>query len=199
MEASVKRTNPRSSRSDRHAISALFIASAGLLSGVSGACFVTDATQKLLTPVDPEMAVAMTLSAAAPTAAAPTAAATTANATETPVDSMPAAATTGTSEPGSPYQPDPNCPMTRIRVGEWTRVALDPPIANLVRDEPSLDTGTIIGRAAPGTVLRVLDGPDCKNEMLWWQVRLENGSGLEGWTAEGPTADWLDPGSAEPP
>ncbi|NIM96069.1 MAG: protein kinase [Anaerolineales bacterium] len=109
-----------------------------------------------------------------------------------------AAAFSPTPIPGTLWWPDPSCPHSRIRVGDWTRVGIDPWVANRVRDKPGKKIGEIIGHAQPGTVLKVLDGPVCNEEMLWWYVRTEDGS-LKGWTTEGPEGSYLDPGSAYPP
>ena len=110
-----------------------------------------------------------------------------------------AAQATPTSLHGSLWRPFPHCGESRIRVGEWTRVSLYPPDANRVRDEPSMQTGQIVGHAKPGTVLQVLGGPECEGRMIWWWVRTQDGS-LEGWTSEGEIGEfWLDPGSPNPP
>jgi hypothetical protein len=106
---------------------------------------------------------------------------------------------TPTEEVGSAWQPFPDCPETRIRVGNWTKVAEEPPLANRVRDEAGTEQGAVIGQAEPGTPLRVLDGPACEDGWIWWLVSVDDGSGLEGWTAEGPEGAWLVPGTLERP
>ncbi len=169
---------------------------AGLFSAGALACTVLGELPILLTPVDPEMAVAMTLTARAPTAIL---ASEVVAETQTPTGEPTPIASKEPLAAASTNQPDPDCPATGITVGEWTRVALQPPVANRVRSAPSLQTGGIIGRAEPGTVLKVLEGPECADQMLWWRVRLEDGSGLEGWTGEGPSSGWLDPSTAESP
>ena len=93
---------------------------------------------------------------------------------------------------GRTWRPDPNCPQSRIHVGNWTRVTLIPPLPNRVRHEPSFDTGTVLGFAQPVEFLEVLEGPIC-NEILWWRVRTEGD--IVGWTGEGDyDGFWLDPG-----
>ena len=100
---------------------------------------------------------------------------------------------------GTLYQPLVNCPESRIRVGNWTRVSLIPPKANRIRMDPGIEIGTVIGHAEPGTVLQVLDGPECATDMIWWWVRSQDGQ-VEGWTAEGVFGQfYLDPGSLDPP
>jgi hypothetical protein len=80
---------------------------------------------------------------------------------------------------------------TRLVPGLPGRVTTDPPLANVVRDEPGRD-GTLLGEIPPGGVFTVLEGPRCGPEgKTWWRV---NYSGLIGWTAEGePGSYWLEP------
>lgn len=106
---------------------------------------------------------------------------------------------TPTEEVGTAWQPFPDCPETSIRVGNWTKVAEEPPLANRVRDAPGTEVGAVLGQAEPGTPLRVLDGPACEDGWIWWLVSVDDGSGLEGWTAEGPEGAWLVPGTLERP
>jgi len=107
---------------------------------------------------------------------------------------------TDTPVPGSWWWPDENCPASRLRDRDWTRVSLYPPKPNRIRRGPGLGYDQI-GSAQPGQVLLVLGGPVCNDsdEMNWWYVRLD-GEDLEGWTAEGTFEEfWLDPGSHTPP
>lgn len=61
---------------------------------------------------------------------------------------------------------------------------------NNVRSEPA--TGQVIGQLQPAEDFTVLAGPECANEMYWWQV--DNGAGLVGWTAEADSSEyWLAP------
>jgi hypothetical protein len=61
---------------------------------------------------------------------------------------------------------------------------------NNVRSEPA--SGEVIGQLQPGEDFSVLAGPECVNDMYWWQV--DNGNGLVGWTAEADSSDyWLEP------
>ncbi len=62
---------------------------------------------------------------------------------------------------------------------------------NNVRSEPA--SGEVIGQLQPGDNFSVLAGPECVNDMYWWQV--DNGNGLVGWTAEADSSNyWLEPG-----
>jgi serine/threonine protein kinase len=107
-------------------------------------------------------------------------------------------AVTDTPIPGSIWRPDPDCPYSRIRVGNWTRVGSDEPVPNRIRETPGTD-GKYLGQAQPGTVLHVRAGPKCVDQRLWWYVITEDGD-LVGWTAEGEYARYyLEPGSLYPP
>jgi hypothetical protein len=78
--------------------------------------------------------------------------------------------------------------VSRLEVGDTAYVSLSP-IPNQIRSEPSLETGEIIGQAAPGEMLEILDGPSCADDLVWWRVRVES-TGLVGWTGEGDFDGW---------
>ncbi len=83
----------------------------------------------------------------------------------------------------------PQAPPSTLKTQDWVRVSLDPPLPNRIRSEPG-SAGTILGEAAPGSDLLVLEGPACLDGFAWWQVRTVDG--LEGWTIEGdPASYWL--------
>lgn len=87
--------------------------------------------------------------------------------------------------PGAAYQ-------SRLRVGDTAEVSSDPPLANRVRTDASLDA-EVLGYIQPGEDAIILEGPRCNNNWVWWKVR-SNESGLEGWTAEGDEDSyWLVP------
>jgi len=72
--------------------------------------------------------------------------------------------------------------LSRIHVGNTVEVSSDPPLANRVRQDASLDS-EVIGYIKPGETAVVIDGPGCNNQWVWWKVRAS--AGFEGWTAEG--------------
>jgi hypothetical protein len=81
---------------------------------------------------------------------------------------------------------------SRLHVGDQAYVAYDPPFNNNVRAKPDLD-GKLVGQIEPGEEFIVLDGPECSNDWVWWQIS-SLGQDLEGWTAEGDEEDyWLVP------
>lgn len=99
------------------------------------------------------------------------------------------------------WEPFPNsCPSSRLDEGDITQVSDTSPICNRIRTRPNTTSSEIIDCVDPGTILKVVDGPQCNNGMLWWQVEVEE-TELKGWTAEGDDDDfWLLPGIInEPP
>ncbi len=80
----------------------------------------------------------------------------------------------------------------RLVPGQRARVTTTPPLDNIVRSEPGIGQGTILGEIPPGGVFTVLNGPECGPEGIsWWRV---NYNGLVGWTGEGETGVyWLEP------
>jgi hypothetical protein len=80
---------------------------------------------------------------------------------------------------------------SRLAVGDFARVSLDPPKSNRVRSEPNRGA-SVIGHILPGGTFVVLEGPTCADGSYWWYVRTEK-TGLVGWTAEGDaSAYWLE-------
>lgn len=81
-------------------------------------------------------------------------------------------------------------PPTRLQVGDQVQVTFTDGSPNRIRQLPA--SSTILGSAPEGTKMVILEGPECKNERVWWKVSTENG--LTGWTAEGnPETYWLEP------
>ncbi|MEM5775901.1 MAG: hypothetical protein AAGU05_12940, partial [Anaerolineaceae bacterium] len=63
---------------------------------------------------------------------------------------------------------------------------------NRVRDEAGGDNA-IIGYIEPGEAVRIVDGPVCLNQWVWWKIT-SLATGLTGWTSEGDgTEYWLVP------
>jgi hypothetical protein len=112
--------------------------------------------------------------------------------TSTP-PSDPTATLTFTPTPAEgPWEACSNTYLSRLRVGDLAFVALDPPLANRVRERPNT-TSAILGNIEPGEEIEILGGPACNTRWVWWEVRsLEKD--LQGWTAEGDGVDyWLVP------
>ena len=92
---------------------------------------------------------------------------------------------------------DTACPSVdhlspRLEANIRAQVAPGPGTANNVRAEPGL-SGQIIAAIPSGGRFQVLDGPQCADGYVWWQVFY---GGETGWTAEGDPDQgryWLEP------
>jgi hypothetical protein len=74
------------------------------------------------------------------------------------------------------------CPgfmTSRLWPNTFAAITLGEP--NNLRDAPS-STGALIGQIPGGEVIAVLNGPQCAENMAWWQVEYK---GVTGWTSEG--------------
>ena len=81
---------------------------------------------------------------------------------------------------------------TRLVPGIRAWVEPGPGSANNLRAAPGLN-GEVIGKVWPGAPFQVLDGPQCADNYVWWQIEID---GAQGWTAEyDPSAGryWLEP------
>jgi hypothetical protein len=80
---------------------------------------------------------------------------------------------------------------SQLVTGLKAYVSFDPPLANRVRELPGRQA-RILGQIQPGTVVTILEGPNCANNWVWWRV--QSNEGLAGWTAEGDANTyWLLP------
>lgn len=78
-------------------------------------------------------------------------------------------------------------PYTRIRLGDRVAVMEGTGDAS-IRDLPA--SGTVYDKFPEGSIFEVIGGPNCSNQIVWWEVR--TGNGLVGWTAEGKNEEyWL--------
>lgn len=76
---------------------------------------------------------------------------------------------------------------SQLFVGAWARVT--PGLPNNLRADASR-TSAWLGRIPAGAMMRVLNGPQCNQGILWWQV---NYNGVVGWTGEGTSAQrWIE-------
>jgi hypothetical protein len=83
----------------------------------------------------------------------------------------------------------PGAPAILLKVNDWARVSVDPPLSNRLRSQPS-SSGEITGEVGSGKNVLVQEGPQCANGYTWWKVRSLEGQ--EGWTVEGDdTGYWL--------
>ncbi len=85
-------------------------------------------------------------------------------------------------EPFPSWDACPDSSPSLLHKGDNAQVTQFPPVSNRVRVKPGINeerTGTL----QPGEKLLVIDGPQCADGFVWWNVRSE--SGTSGWTAEG--------------
>lgn len=86
--------------------------------------------------------------------------------------------------------------LTFLQANRWAKTT--PGDANNVRLQPNRQA-EILGQIPGETHFRVLNGPTCADNLIWWQVESE-GSALRGWMAEGssgtPFIEALDQSSA---
>ncbi len=97
----------------------------------------------------------------------------------------PTAAFIGVYPPGTWLPCGENAAKSRLMIGSYAYVSNDPPLANLLHKTAGTES-SIIGRAQPGEVLYIKDGPKCKEGMVWWYVSSTK-DGQVGWTGEGST------------
>ncbi len=90
-------------------------------------------------------------------------------------------------EPFPSWDACPDSSPSLLHKGDNAQVTQFPPVSNRVRVKPGINaerTGTL----QPGEKLLVIDGPQCADGFVWWNVRSE--SGISGWTAEGKGQDY---------
>jgi hypothetical protein len=81
---------------------------------------------------------------------------------------------------------------TRLKVGDFAFVSFYPALRQRIRSSYGTEN-SILELIPVGTAVKILDGPECADNWVWWKVRVLN-SGLEGWTSEGDKdAYWLIP------
>lgn len=76
-----------------------------------------------------------------------------------------------------------------VQAGYYARVANTGGVGVTVRGGPSVNNAPIT-IASDGAVVFVVDGPEEGNDLLWWNIRLDDDT--EGWAA----ADYLEPSAA---
>lgn len=88
--------------------------------------------------------------------------------------------TTGPTKPA--YEACDSDYLSRLHIGDRAKVSEFPPQANRVRSEPNIEADTL-GYIQPGDGMKILEGPKCSNNWVWWKVQAD--TGLVGWTSEG--------------
>lgn len=88
---------------------------------------------------------------------------------------------TATKTPGKQASACPGAPEQRLEVNEDAKVCTREDNVFL-RSGPSKQE-VVIKKVSPGTVVLIIDGPECANSWSWWRVRLNDGT--TGWMSEG--------------
>ncbi len=92
------------------------------------------------------------------------------------------------------WRPFPECPESRLHVGDQTQVIYSSLLCSHLRSEPNTESGKIIDCLEPGVSMTIIGGPQCREGRVWWKVETENGN--VGWMAEGDGIEtWLAPPS----
>ena len=96
-----------------------------------------------------------------------------------------------TMEFRGPWIACPEAIPSRLHIGDLAMVGLNG-LANHLRTDHGT-SATVIGHLEPGVRMRVLDGPACNHNMVWWYVQPIDVSYGPGWTSEGSDDYWLVP------
>ncbi len=99
---------------------------------------------------------------------------------------------TATPRPTRP--PSCNEMPFRMKVGEGGRTTLLPAVPTNVRTGPGLSSPRF-QEIPPGQMFEVIGGPQCADNIAWWQITVYDRSGLwTGWIGEGQNGTyWIEP------
>jgi hypothetical protein len=101
------------------------------------------------------------------------------------------------SETASPEVAGGDCTQgwTQLNVGGYAKVAgavNDPP--NRVRSSPKKTSNNTIAQIPPGTIVHLIRGPVCADNLVFWKIEEDSLPAGTGWTAEGDGQGyWLEP------
>jgi hypothetical protein len=60
-----------------------------------------------------------------------------------------------------------------------------------LRDNPSAESGDVIGTLNPLEEIEILSGPVCAENLVWWEIESVE-RGIDGWIPEGDRVnDWI--------
>jgi hypothetical protein len=83
-------------------------------------------------------------------------------------------------------------PFSRLSVGMRAYTLKDPPLPQRLHKEAGKDKDRA-GWIQPGETVKILEGPVCADQWVWWRVETEAGHNI-GWAAEGDESGyWLNP------
>ncbi len=81
-------------------------------------------------------------------------------------------------------------PPSRLELGITVIIKEGMRYSIRLRAQPGI-SGSVSGSVQPNDVLRIVDGPICLDQLVWWEVQ-SMGTGEEGWAVEGNQYDsWL--------
>jgi hypothetical protein len=99
----------------------------------------------------------------------------------------------GLIDPLQPSHAQEGCgdaPLARLTTGGTGIVAYTDGLPLNIREAPGL-TSAVRGELPEGSTFTTLDGPQCMDNLLWWQIQSDS---LSGWVAEGsPTSYFVAP------
>jgi hypothetical protein len=83
----------------------------------------------------------------------------------------------------------PIAPYSGLEKGIYVHVNPFDPTPNFIRNKPGL-TSKLIGKLQTDESARIIDGPECADNIVWWKIKTD--SGIIGWTGEGQGSEvWL--------
>ncbi len=86
----------------------------------------------------------------------------------------------------------PGCPAL-LASGTKAYVSSDPPVSNRLRSAPSKSSSTV-GSIAPGTLILLVSGPTCADNLVFWKVTVPSQKNITAYTAESDLKEqWLRP------
>jgi hypothetical protein len=97
--------------------------------------------------------------------------------TAVPIDSQPSFTLT----PDLAIQECKSTLLSRLKIGDRIETILEEDNQLRVRDKAGLE-GQILYRVPNNTIAVITDGPKCVNEIIWWQINIEDNR--SGWVAE---------------
>lgn len=74
---------------------------------------------------------------------------------------------------------DNKCKSDKLAVGILAQVEQDSLL--VIRSEPN--TGEVVGRAGPLSVVNIVDGPACAGSAVWWKMNIAT-LNISGWATE---------------
>jgi hypothetical protein len=104
-----------------------------------------------------------------------------------------AALPSATTTPPALATPGCAAGFSQLSIGQFA-VVTEGEVPIRIRSEPVLSDDNILTMLYAGTVAKVVEGPVCVEELVFWKIENEDIPGGSGWTAEGDGTDyWWEP------